>query len=162
MNSTQKFRKTKKGILTNSYSKQKSRKKVLYTLKELHDKFLNDPKFDRLFKEWVKSNYNKNFIPTIDRINCKKDYTIDNIHCLSWSENRYKQRMETNIFRAREIVCLKDGVLINTFKSVSDAVRRTGIVQGNISSCLTGKRKSCGGFNWLYKDTYENPEILKG
>jgi hypothetical protein len=161
MNSTEKFRKTKKGILTNSYSKQKTRKNVTYTLKELHLKFLNDNRFNRLFNEWVKSNYNKEFKPTIDRINCKLDYNLDNIQCLTWSENRYKQRMETNIFRAKEIICLKDNIVVNTFRSVSDAVMKTGIMQSNISSCLTGKRKTCGGYNWQYKNIYENQNLLK-
>jgi len=151
MNNTEKFRKTKKGILTNSYSKQKPRKVVSYSLKELHNKFLSDFRFNRLFIEWEKSNYLKDLKPTIDRINCKKPYNLENIHCLTWKENRYKQRMETNIFRAKEIICLKDGVLIFEFKSVSDAVRKTGLMQGNISSCLTKKRKTCGGYNWEYK-----------
>jgi hypothetical protein len=159
MNSTQKFRKTKKGILTNSYGRQKKRKEVLYSLKELHEKFLNDNRFDRLFKEWVLSNFNKLKIPTIDRINCKKPYSIENIQCLTWEENRYKQRMETNIFRAKQIVSIKDDIVVE-YKSVSDAVRKTGIMQGNISSCLTGKRKSCGGYKWIYKNIYENPELL--
>lgn len=161
MNSTQKFRKTKKGILTNSYSKQKKRKNVEYSLIELHNKFLNDKRFDRLFNEWVKSSYNKLFIPTIDRINCKKEYSLDNIQCLTWKENRYKQRMGTNIFRAKEIVCLKDGVIVFCFKSVSDAVRKTGLMQGNISSCLTGRRKTCGGYSWQYKNLYENTDLIK-
>lgn len=160
MNSTQKFRKTKRGILTNSYSKQKTRKEVFYSLKELHEKFINDHRFNRLFNEWEKSNYNKELKPTIDRINCKIGYHLDNIHCLTWKENRYKQRMETNIFRAKEIVCIKNGVVVNSFKSVSDAVRKTGIMQGNISSSLTGKRKTCGGYSWAYKNIYENPELL--
>lgn len=150
MEATKKFRKTKKGILTNSFSRQKNRKEVSYSLKELHDKFLYDKRFDRLFNEWVKSGYNKQFIPTIDRINCKKGYDLNNIHCMTWAENRYKQRMETNIFRAKKIVCFKNGVIIKKYDSVSDAVRSTGIMQGNISSCLTGKRKSCGGFTWEY------------
>lgn len=165
MTAVEKFRKTKKGILTNSYSKQKTRYNVTYTLSELHSLFLNDKKFDRLFKEWVKSNYNKEFKPTVDRINCKIGYNIDNIQCLSWKDNRYKQRMETNIFRAKEIICLKNGQVVGFYKSVSDAVRKTGIMQGNISSCLTGKRKTCGGYMWQYKNSisniHDNPELLK-
>lgn len=150
MNSSQKFRKTKKGILTNAYSRQKKRKEVNYSLKELHERFLNDLRFNRLFNEWVKSNYNKEFIPTVDRINCKKGYELTNIHCLTWKENRYKQRMETNIFRAKKILCIKKGFVVERYNSVSDAVRKTGIMQSNISSCLTGKRKTCGGFIWEY------------
>lgn len=162
MNSLQKFRITKKGILTNSYSKQKNRKTVEYTLKQLHDIFLTDKRFDRLYVEWVKSGYIKNKKPTIDRIDCKKGYKLGNIQCLTWEENRYKQRMETNVFRAKPIFSYKDGLVIDNFKSVSDAVRKTGLMQGNISACLTKKRKKCGGFNWDYfSNIHSNPELLK-
>jgi hypothetical protein len=150
MNSTEKFRKTKKGILTNCYSKQKQRKGVEYSLEDLHIKFLTDAKFDRLYKEWIKSNYNKEFKPTIDRINCKEIYTMKNIQCISWKDNRYKQRMETNIFRSKKIVCIKENKVVNIFSSVSNAVRKTGLMQGNISACLTKRRKTCGGYKWIY------------
>jgi hypothetical protein len=159
MNSTQKFRKTKKGILTNLYSKQKNRKEVKYSLKELHGKFLQDKRFDRLFNEWVLSNYSKNKVPTVDRINCKKGYTLENIQCLTWEENRYKQRMETNIFRAKKIISIKNDIIVE-YNSVSDAVRKTGLMQGNISSCLTNKRKTCGGYEWKYKNIHQNKDLL--
>lgn len=149
--STKKFRRTKKGVLTNSYSHQKSRKTVSYSLIELHQMFLENKRFDRLYNEWVKSGYQKNKKPTIDRINCKIGYSLNNIQCLTWEENRYKQRMETNIFRAKEVVCFKEGKIVANYKSVSDAVRCTGIMQGNLSSCLNGRRKTCGGFMWKYK-----------
>ena len=160
MNATEKYRKTKKGILTNSYSHQKKRKPVCYTLNELHNAFLEDKKFNRLYNEWVKSGFVKGKKPTIDRINCKEGYLLNNIHCMSWEDNRYKQRMECNIFRAKPIGKYKEGVLIESFKSVSDAVRKTGIMQGNISSCLTGKRNKCGGYQWKYINP-PNPELIK-
>jgi hypothetical protein len=150
LEATRKFRKTKKGVLTNSYGHQKQRRNVEYTLKELHEKFLHDKKFNRIYEEWVNSGYDLQFKPTIDRINCKKTYTIENIQILSWSENRYKQRMELKLIRAKPIAMLKGDVVVEKFKSVSDAVRKTGLSQGNISSCLTGKRKTCDGYMWRY------------
>lgn len=158
MTPLEKYRKTKKGILTNIYSSQKNRRLVSYSLTELHTKFLTDVKFDRLFNEWIKSKYNKDKKPTIDRINCKLNYTLENIQCITWADNRYKQRMECNIFRAKKIAKYKNGILIETYKSVSDAVRKTGLMQGNISSCLTGKRNTCGGFQWKY--IHQNPELI--
>lgn len=155
--STRKFRKTKKGVLTNLYNKQihRSIKKGVpvpaYSLTRLHELFLNDNKFNRLFNEWVSNGYNKQFKPTIDRISCKLPYTEENIQVLSWADNRYKQRMETNIFRATPIVQKMGDLVIREFKSVKDAVIKTSLSQGNISSCLTGKRKTCGGYNWEYK-----------
>ena len=53
-----------------------------------------------------------------------------------------------------------DGEEKYKFKSVSQAVKETGISQGNISSCLTGKRKKAGGFNWFYGNIYQNKELI--
>lgn len=38
------------------------------------------------------------------------------------------------------------------FKSVKEAVEKTGAWQGNISSCISGKLKSTGGHRWRYKE----------
>ena len=157
LKNTQDYRKTPKGILTNSYGKQRDRRNVKYTLNQLHSKFLNDRRFLRLVDEWVKSGFNKQLKPTIDRINCMKDYTLNNIQILTWAENRYKQRFELKRIRARDVYMLLDNKIIQIFKSVSNAVRITGLSQSNISSCLNGRRRTCGGYEW----SYENPELLE-
>ena len=41
--------------------------------------------------------------------------------------------------------------IINEFPSTMEAERQTGFNQSNISNCLKGKRKTCGGFIWKYK-----------
>lgn len=45
---------------------------------------------------------------------------------------------------------LNDNVL-NTFESMVQAERETGIPIQNISSCCNGKRKSAGGYKWRKK-----------
>lgn len=124
-----------------------------YSLVELHNRFLEDRKFDRIYKEWIRSGYDKQFKPSLDRIDCMKPYTLKNLHILSWAENRYKQRMEFKRIRARTVLMKKGDEIIRKFKSVSHAVRETGLHQGNISSCLHNKRITVGG----YKFIYENP-----
>lgn len=42
----------------------------------------------------------------------------------------------------------KDGVLINIYKSVLDASKKTNIYQANINSVTLNKRKTAGGFLW--------------
>lgn len=157
LENTQRYRRTKKGILTNSYSKQKNRKDVEYSLTELHSKFMFDYRFNRIYEEWKNKGYKKELKPTVDRIDCRRGYTLNNIHALTWEENRYKQRMELKLLRATPVVATVDGEIKHKFKSVSHAVKETGINQGNISSCLAGKRKKAGGFNWVY----ENTELLE-
>lgn len=151
----QRWRKTKRGLVTNLYSKMKSRRNVEFSLEWIHS-FSESKKFDRLFLEWVKFGYEKKFKPTIDRINCKSDYTKRNVQWLSWADNRFKQTMER---RARKgpVIQLDGLSVVARFRSQREVVKKTGIRQGNISSVLNGRRKLAGGFSWQY----ENPELLK-
>ena len=43
-----------------------------------------------------------------------------------------------------------DGTLVNTFSSMAEAHRRTGISQGNISECCNNRRNKAGGFKWCF------------
>lgn len=44
------------------------------------------------------------------------------------------------------------GNLLNIFYGTKEAERSTGINQGNISKCCTGRYKSAGSFIWKYTD----------
>jgi hypothetical protein len=132
----------------------KGRNVVDFDLEWLHD-FAKCSKFDRLYDEWVKSGYIKEFKPSIDRISNKKGYWFDNVQWLTWSENRYKQTMERRC-RKGAVLQMQGVKIIQKFKSQRQAVIDTGISQSNMSSCLNGKRQTAGGYNWIY----ENPELL--
>lgn len=132
----------------------KTRHPVEFDLEWLHS-FSKCNRFDRLFSEWVKSGYRKEFKPTIDRILNKKGYEKKNIQWLTWSENRYKQTMERRCRKGRVIQMQGDKV-IEIHKSQRQAVIDTGIAQSGISMCLCETRKTAGGYNWVY----ENPELL--
>lgn len=45
---------------------------------------------------------------------------------------------------------LKDGVLINTYKSIGEAVRAKVGHYANISKCLRGERETANGYQWKY------------
>lgn len=151
LRNTEKYRRTRKGLITNLFQKIKSRNTVEFDIKYLHD-FSNCKKFNRLFDEWVKSNYDKRLKPSLDRISHKKGYTKSNIQWLSWEENRFKQTIERRV-RKGKVIQLLDGSEIKTFASQRQAVLKTGLSQGNISMVLNGKRNTCGGFEWKYKET---------
>ena len=160
----QKFRKTPKGVLTNLYSKMKERAKNKnidepdFTLEELHNMYLNDKVYFRLFNEWVKSNYSKALKPSIDRINNKKGYTKDNIHIISWKDNRFKQSMERKS-RKGKVAQILNGKIVKIWNSQREAYKRLNLSQSMLSGVLTGKYKQAYGFEWKY--IYENPELLK-
>lgn len=144
-----KWRKTKRGVITNLYGKMRSRNGVSFDLEWLHV-FSNCKKFDRLFVEWEKSGYDTQFKPSIDRISNKKGYEKNNIQWLTWSENRFKQSMERRS-RKGKVNQIMGNKIIKTYKSQRDAVIKTGLSQSNISSCLNGKRIYCGGYRWKFE-----------
>lgn len=146
---TKKWRKTRRGMVTNLYHKMKGRCQVDFALEDLH-KFAECKKFNRLFVEWEKSNYNKQFKPSIDRISNKKHYTIRNIHWQTWAENRFKQTMERRVRKYPVLQKMGDKV-IKKYRSQRYAVRETGLCQSGISSCLNGRYKTCGGYTWEYE-----------
>ena len=151
---TAKWRKTKRGLITNLYGKLKERNEVTFTLNYLHD-FSNCKKFDRLFLEWEKSGYEKLKKPTIDRINNKYGYSERNIQWLSWGDNRYKQTMERRS-RKGVVIQLLNGIEVARFKSQKECVLKTGLTQSNISMVLSGKRNHVSVYTFIY----ENPELL--
>lgn len=159
---TQNYRRTPKGVLTNIYSKQVERSierslpPPSYALEELHRKYLHDPKFLRLITEWEKSGYDKSKKPSLDRIDCRKGYSFGNINLMTWEDNRYKQRMERRGTICKPVYQIKNGTVVNVFKSQRHAVQILGIGQGLLSMALTGKVKTAKGYNW----SYENPELL--
>lgn len=156
LENTRRWRKTKRGLITNLYHKLKQRDIVEFDMEWLHD-FAKCKKFNRIFKEWEKSGYRKELKPSLDRIFYKKGYTKTNIHWLTWSENRYKQSMERRC-RKGPVYQMQGNKLIKKHRSQRQAVIDTNIAQGGISSCLNGRRITAGGYNW----TYENPELLNG
>lgn|SRR5574343_430540 len=153
LQNTQRYRLTKKGLVTNLYNKLKERQQVDFT-REFLQEFSQCKKFNRLYDEWVKSNYNKQLKPSIDRISNKKHYTKTNIKWLTWAENRFKQSMERRCRKGVVIQLLGEKVVAK-YKSQREAVLKTGISQGNMSEVLNGKRYTACG----YKFIYENPEL---
>lgn len=148
LENTARYRKTKKGVVTNIYNKIKARNFVEFDLYFLQE-FSKCKKFDRLFNEWVNSKYNKQLKPSIDRISNKTHYTKKNIQWLTWSENRFKQTIERRCRKGK--VAKMIGLEVKeVYNSQREAVLKTGISQSNMSAALNGKRKLCGGYIWKY------------
>lgn len=71
---------------------------------------------------------------------------VDNLRWVSHQENiDYSQSKSVNQYSL-------DGRLLNTYKSIHEASRQTGVCQSNICQCCKGNLsyKSAGGFVWKY------------
>lgn len=100
--------------------------------------------------------YRQGLKPTIDRKEDSGHYSRDNIRIADWSSNsRHGGKIggdRTALRTSRAIIgtALTDPSKLLRFRSSHDAARN-GFHQGNVTSCLTGKRKSAGGYRWSYQ-----------
>lgn len=98
--STHKYEKSVNGFLMRLYRNMTERvdgtqrkKKHLYYGKsilpkeEFYKYAKNSKEFNKMFKVWENSNYNRKLTPTIDRINVDLGYELDNMRWLTHSEN---------------------------------------------------------------------------
>jgi len=66
----------------------------------------------------------------------------------------HKQKLSQNNGSSREVVQLDLNFnVLNTFKSMKEAERQTGIKTYGISSCCNNHQKTSGGYMWKYKES---------
>jgi group I intron endonuclease len=68
-----------------------------------------------------------------------------------FSEEHRRRLSEARKDRVPVLQLTKEGVIVNTFESMADASRRTGVHRTNISACLNGKTTHAGGWGWKKK-----------
>ena len=71
---------------------------------------------------------------------------------LEWVTNAENARHRSRVLKTypkRRILCVNRGVI---FESVSDASKETGISRSNITMCANGRRKTAGGYKWVYAE----------
>ena len=87
----------------------------------------------------------------------RTDNRVSNLCYVTSSQNSHNPKtMERNINHPKlsKPIFGVDKItgLIVEFPSIKEAERTLGISHGNICSYLKGKKKSCGGFYWMYAD----------
>ncbi len=102
MTKEQRYRRTKKGMLTAMFIQQKQSSKKrnhtppTYTKQDLIDWVTQDWLFLLLFDNWVNCGYITKMRPSIDRIDDSKSYSFDNIQITTWYENNQKTNIKRN------------------------------------------------------------------
>lgn len=157
--SQKEYYKTKEGLLSKLYTRQsvssriRKHPKQSYSRQEFREWCLNQEIYHILYNVWVESEYNQEFLPSIDRKDDDIPYTLENIQITTWYKNREKlyfdKKEGKNNKQNQKIGQYSiNGILIKEFYSQRQAERETKVNQASIQRCCTGKNKTAGGFIW--------------
>ena len=154
--------KTKAGLVSKIFKTQKISSKSrghiqpTYTKEELREWLYSKPLFHILYDNWKRLDYQKNYIPSVDRKDDDIGYTMDNIQLMTWGENNLKGHKDHKsgklVYDQRAVLqYTKDGKFVTEYHSIREAGRQTNNSPSNILYACIGKRKSAGGFKWKIK-----------
>ena len=160
--------KTKVGVINTIYhsqvnnSKRRGHKLPTYSRIDLKDWCFSQKIFHELYDNWVKSNYQKDFKPSVDRKNDYLPYFFENIQLMTWKENKDKQ---SECFRNKTLdnsgffngghksveAYDDEETFVIKFISISEAMRYFSLKSraGIIRSCKNKQYKSAN-LNWRY------------
>jgi len=68
-------------------SKKRGHNTPEYSRSEFVDYLMNDTNYINLHNEWVESGYDNALVPSADRLDNTKGYSLDNIQIVTWKEN---------------------------------------------------------------------------
>lgn len=157
------YKRSKSGVVQAIYDQQKSSSKLrghhapTYTKQELKEWLYSQELFHVLYDNWKRLDYQTMYKPSVDRKDDYIGYTMENIHLMTWGENKKKgeedKRHGINNKNSKAVLQLDENeVLIAEYPSQSIAARQLNISHQNISKCIQGKRSHAGGFLWKRKD----------
>lgn len=94
-----------------------------------------------LIATYDSTNYDKGY-------NCSAGGECGNAGCLRSRE--WVDKMRNSLIKP--VVCVETGV---TYKSLTEAVQKTGINGGGISGCCHNHKRTAGGYHWCFLKDYE-------
>jgi hypothetical protein len=85
-------------------------------------------------------------------LNCRLTGTSEKTGYISnFTRQKITESKINHPLRSKKILQYSlEGILINEFPSISEALRIIG--KGDIDSCLQGKQKQAGGYQWVYRE----------
>ena len=143
-------------IYSNQVSKSIQRKhpKPTYTKEELQEWLNRHPSYDRMYDEWVKSNYDIKLKPSIDRIYNHLGYSFENIRLVTWDTNNKKEHKGVDIFNL-------DGTVYKRCGSIKEAAEYSGIKPSTLGEYLRRNLNPINGKVYMYSKDYNANDLKR-
>ena len=158
------YHKTKVGLITKMYSnqlnssKRRGHAKPEYSLEDLKEWCFSQKDFHELYDDWQASGHEKMLIPSCDRTDDSKGYSLDRLGLMTWRQNKQKGsddmrsgKLVNGVNPQKSVTQLTlAGEVVEEFVSARQAARITGVNFNSISQCCLDKIKTAGKFNWEF------------
>ena len=146
----QTYLQSKEGLIIKMHSNQRAKSKQRnhpqpsYSKEELLNWCLNQPIFHTMYANWVNSNYDTNYIPTCDRLDDYKPYSLNNIQLQTYQENISKYYRDSqnglNTKNAKAVSCFDlEGNWVADYHSISATAKAFNTSPANIRNVCEAK-----------------------
>ncbi len=127
-----------------------------YSREELLEWLYSQYKFHVLYDNWKRLDYQKEYKPSVDRIDDNIGYTMANIQLMTFGENFSKAMNDLSNGKTDSTKSImqysREGEFIAEYVSSVKAEQSTGISRSAICYNLNGKTRHSGGYIWKYKE----------
>ena len=137
------------GVMTKCYNAHRSRAKsedyqIAYTKQQLIDWFADQEHLIEIYERWVDHDYNRDYYPSVSKIDKHKRYSINNIQLLGW-----KDKLDKDHIKAREKADITNKAKIEENRIISKQKRDDKVqairdrTHKICSTCLENKEIEC-------------------
>jgi len=153
---------TKLGVASKIYYTQTANSKARkhtppsYTKQELIDWLMEQSGFHEAHEYWALNGYKKDFVPSVDRFDDKKSYTMDNIRIVHWKINNDKNRQQIKEWKSTKftkpvIQFDLQGNEVARFHSIASAARSVSGERSLIRGCCQNKASFITGYGYKWE-----------
>ena len=136
------------------HSRYRGHPRPLYTLEEFKQWVLQHPNYDKLYEQYKSSGYDKELVPSVDRLDSSRGYSFDNIQLITFKENRLLRAQEAIQEQSVPVLiaAASSGKIIGEFTSGVEACKVLGISNKQVYS----KIDTVTAYGWLATiDSYQ-------
>ena len=152
------FNHSKKGLISIMYttqlrsSKKRNMPAPTYSRVEFHEWLHSQKKFHKLYDNWQRLDFQKDYVPSVDRKNNSIGYTMSNIQLITWLENKTNGELSNSNGDFSNSVSVTQlslgGDFIATYTTMSKATKESGVGHKEIRKVISGEHSQAGGFLW--------------
>ena len=138
-----------------------------YTREEFVSWVLSQQNWKKLWETYQQKQHDKNYAPSVDRVNSNLPYLFNNIELVCWDENNIRGNKDTKSGHKQTqhkpvVAYTLDGKKVAEYVSLHEAARNTGTQVTNIqrvadgtlihkSNGKTTMLRQTGGYIWKWK-----------